>query len=117
MRAAWTFVRFSAVRHAPALIAVAAGALASSVLAIGMESVGGLSAELWINVLAAGLTITALAATYLGWSIRNSQTVAVRLTERSAELSQLTDQLIETNQILESEIRDRLPFEAGKTCS
>ncbi len=85
MHAVWKIIRISASSQLPVLIAVVIGALASSVVAIGIESVGGLFEELWINVLAAGLTVTAFAAVYLGWSIRNGQKTAVRLMERSAE--------------------------------
>ena len=113
MQSAWKMLRYSASSHGPVLIAVAIGALASSLVAIGMESLGGLSGAIWINALAAGLTITALAAASLGLFIRSGRKVASRLAERSAELSQRTAQLLETNQILEHEIRERKQAESA----
>jgi signal transduction histidine kinase len=113
LQAAWKTLRYTLSGHGPVLVAVAIGALASSVLAMLIETVGGLSSELWVNVLAVGLVMTVLAAAFLSLSIRNGQKVALRLTERSAELSQRTFQLLESNQILEGEILERKQAESA----
>ena len=88
-------------------MAMVIGALMSSLLAIGAKGLGGLSREFWADVLAAGLTISTLAAICLGLFIRNGRLTAFSLNEQSVELSRRAAELLHANHLLEEEIRDR----------